>query len=61
MKELIPYEEIQSLSLEDRLFLSKKIRQEQESILMSKLVMLIALINVLGIASCMLLIIIKLL
>ena len=59
---LIPYEEeILSLSLEERLSITKKIRQEQEAIVMSKIVLLLILINVAGIISCMLLILIKLL
>lgn len=58
---LIPYEEeILSLSLEERLSITKKIRQEQEAMVMSKLVLLLILINVAGIIGCMALILIKL-
>lgn len=63
MNSLVPYreEEILPLSIYERLELNKKLRQEQESMFMSKLVTFIVALNALGIFFCMALILIKLL
>lgn len=58
--DLIPYEEeIVSLNIYERIELSQKIRKEQESIFMTKLVYLIILINIAGILGCMITLAIK--